>query len=330
MQQTQPIRFLVDFSLLGYLSIASNCTSMKFFAHAPQENAEEFYEKLLMLNDLVHNGYVELIVPYTVIQELKQTKPNAYVPEHKIEERQEKSFFKNQINIYTHQEENVKFVFCSAADIPHYSRQAEEMAKLYSEMPKYPFQITESYNARKKPFLYFNENISYYATKMAEATMLGLDFLTMDRHFFLKHPVNVAKSIEEINEEEFGSKVKPIKLNSVLKVLKNFDLTQTYKHYINAQPKFTEISLLNFKDFKTETQRALKIKKENFEIITNRTLFLKYLNKPLNLDEPNQKPKSTPQPKQPTKKIKIDFSNPNANEILDDYFKTNKEPQIEK
>ena len=318
---TQPIKLLADFSLLGYLALATNCTKTKFFSFIKQDNAEELYEKLLDLDTFVNSGYIELIVPYTVIQELKQRKVNPYTTEARAIEMEQKKVLKNQINIYTHTHAHTKYVFSPGDSIPVYSHKAEEIGKLYSEMPKDPFNIALSYNSREKPFLYYNENVSYYALKMAEATMLGMDLLTLHHHFFSQYPVDVAEAIEEINQDTFKSDVKPISLDEVLEIM--FDETKRKDYALGQQnkPKFIDVEFLGFQEFKNATQQEIKVKKENFKIITRRTLFLKYLDKPLEIEECHKyEPKKFQTKKTFTSKIKFDLCSPNAKEIIENFL----------
>ena len=239
-------------------------------------------------------------------------------------EMEQKEVLKNQINIYTHLHKHTKYVFSPVDSIPLYSHQAEKIAKVYSEMPKDPFNIALSYNSREKPFLYYNENVSYYALKMAEATMLGLDFLTMHHHFFSQYPVDVPEAIEEINQTSFKSNVRPISLDEVLEIM--FDENQLNNYIKQTKPKLIEVELLNFQEFKTATRQQAEIKKERFKIITRRTLFLKYLDKPLEVEECKKYEPAKLQSKKTLKsKIKFDFYSPNAKQILKDYFKNSKE-----
>lgn len=317
----QPIRFLADFSLLGYLGLASSCTKTKFFSFVKQDNAEELYEKLLDLDALVSSGYIELIVPYTVIKELKQRKVNPYTTEARAIEMEQKKVLKNLINIYTHTHAHTKYVFSPGDSIPVYSHKAEEIGKLYSEMPKDPFNIALSYNSREKPFLYYNENVSYYALKMAEATMLGLDFLTMHHHFFSQYPVDVPEAIEEINQASFKSNVRPISLDEVLDIMLDQTKLNDYLLEKQTKPKFIDVDFLNFQEFKTATQQEVKVKKENFKIITRRTLFLKYLDKPLEIEECHKYEPAKLKTKKPhTSKIKFDLCSPNAKEIIENFL----------
>ena len=327
----KPIRFMADFSLLAYLGLATQYSKTKFFSFVKQDNAEALYEKLLDLDELVENGDIELIIPYTVVQELKQRKVNPYTTENRAIEMAQKEILKSSLNIYTHNHENTKYVFSPGDYIPLYSLHAEAIANLYSEMPKHPFNIALSYNLREKPFLFYNENVSYYAVKMAEATMLGLDLLTLHHHFFSQYPVDVTEEIEQINQEAFGSSSKPISLDEVLELMYDKNLQNDYRKKQINNPILTNVDLLTFHEFKNETRKQAQIKKENFQIITRRTLFLKYLDKPLNVPEANryQKPKLQNK-KSFNTKIKFDLNSPNANQILKDYFKNNKEDEIEK
>ena len=144
-------------------------------------------------------------------------------------------------------------------------------------------------------------------------------------------PVFVDK-VEYIPHKEFNKKIKEIteikkefhdEYNKCLSRKELFDFLETPLETENLQPnealkKQQEIALEE-----AEKQRYL----ENLEIANMRTLFLKYLIQVIDLElvTPKAKPKITT--KKPIKtKIKLDFFNPNANQILDSFFGTTNAP----
>lgn len=109
-------------------------------------------------------------------------------------------------------------------------------------------------------------------------------------------------------QEEYGKRL-------AQKVL--FDFLDTPLDLQNLEPTST----LKQQQQETQEELELQIYLENLEIANMRTLFLKYLEGPIDLKSITPKPKPKIETKKPlTTKIKLDFFNPNADAILDNFF----------
>lgn len=332
-QTTQPIRFAVDFSVLAYLGLANYATKPKFLNFVP--NGEMVYDNLIWLNNYIKYGVLELVVPYSVITGLREISSDVIIPDDKRERAMQNEIYKKYASLYMTRQPNVKVAFLGDGYLHDYLTKVNEAAQLYSEKPYNPDDMKSSYSVREKPFLYHYENVSFYARKIAEATMLGLDFLTFDYHYFSKNSIDTKKAIETINKAHFNSTVKPMSLRNAINILEDLNQSEIYIHKCASKPVFAKAKLMDFKSFKEKAHEVSVEKQENkkaiYDIIHTRTLFLKYLDKPLNFEQPSESTNLKLQTKKPlTTKIKFDLNSPDAKEILDNYFNKDKEIQNEK
>lgn len=138
-------------------------------------------------------------------------------------------------------------------------------------------------------------------------------------------PVFVGKT-EYISHLKFKQKIKKITHKKQL-LKQEYDKRLAQKElfdFINTplDPQNLELSP-SLKQEQIEAQEVLEMQKylEHLEIANIRTLFLKYLETAIDLKSTTPKPKPKIETKKTfTTKIKLDFFNPNANAILDNFF----------
>ena len=127
-------------------------------------------------------------------------------------------------------------------------------------------------------------------------------------HLKFKQKIKKITCKKQHLQEEYGKRL-------AQKVL--FDFLDTPLDLQNIEPTST----LKQQQQETQEELELQIYLENLEIANMRTLFLKYLEEPINLKSITPKPKPKIETKKPLNtKIKLDFFNPNADAILDNFF----------
>ena len=278
----KPVQFAVDASMLGALGLATLASKAKFLASVP--NGEEIYDDILWLDYLIRNNEVELILPYTVMKGLKARNPNANTPEHKAEKvaRQEK--YKRFAKMYMNGQPNVKIAYVGGGYVGDFISFVENLAELYTEEASDGYGLSIPYNERTKPFVPYNNNLSYPALKMAESTLLGLDFLTLNTKFFLKKPVHVQNAIRDINQQYLNSDVKPLPFDQALAIIDDLGKLDAYINKTKARPKIAA-ELLDYTSFKKLAHKVNMEKRATRELHNTRALFIKYLETPLNLED---------------------------------------------
>ena len=294
--QNQPIRFAVDSNIIGLLGFATLLPKDKFLYY--NNNDEVLYRKLHFIHHLMQTDRLELIVPHTVFHELIKQRPLTQdivqnLPAAKIAQLRRSEFFKNYAMKYLREKsnKNIKIAYFANGMIGDYIKEIQKIGAYYSEAPCMPENMSLSYRLQQKPFFLYDGKLSNDAMIMAEATMLGLDIITNDHHFIAEDRLNIPKIIEEINLETFQSNVVPVSFDNFFKHiarkrLETFNLNKKYEQKIN--PKFVEVEFLTHKDFTYRAVSMMRSKKEYWKDKMNiaelRTLFLKYLEMPINLD----------------------------------------------
>ena len=278
----KPVQFAVDVSILGALGLATLASKAKFLASVP--NGEAVYEDFLWLDHLIKNNEVELILPYTVMKGLKARDPNANTPEHKAEKvaRQEK--YKRFAKMYMNGQPNVKIAYVGGGYVGDFISFVENLAELYTEEASDGYGLTIPYNERTKPFVPYNNNLSFPALKMAESTLLGLDFISLNTKFFLKKPVHVQNAIRDINQQNLNTDAKPLPFDQALEIMENIHTIDGYIKKIESRPKIAA-ELLDYTRFKKLAHKVNMEKRATRELHNTRTLFIKYLETPLNLED---------------------------------------------
>ena len=286
----KPVQFAVDASMLGALGLATLASKEKFLASVP--NGEEIYDDVLWLNQLIKYGEVELILPYTVMKGLKARAPNANTPEHKAEKvgRQEK--YKRFAKMYMNKEPNVKIAYVDGGFVGDYLSVVENLAELYTEDVADAYGFSIPYSERTKPFVPYNNKLSYPALKMAESALLGLDFISLNTKYFLKKPVHVQNAIQKINKQYLNSDVKPLPFDQALDIMDDLENIADYINKTEARPKIAA-ELLDYKNFKKQAHKVNMEKQATRAFHNTRTLFIKYLDQPINLEELEHQTQST-------------------------------------
>lgn len=278
----KPIQFAVDASMLGSLGLAVLASKEKFLAIVP--NGEAVYEDFLWLDHLIKNNEVELILPYTVMKGLKARDPNANTPAHKTEKIQRQETYKRFAKMYMNEQPNVKIAYCDGGFVGNYLTVVENLATLYTEEATDAYGFSIPYNERTKPFLPYNDHLSFLALKMAESTLLGLDFLTVNAKYFLKKPVHIQKAIQNINKQYLNSDAKPLPFDQALEIIDDLEKFDTYIKQTETRPKLSA-ELLDYITFKNKAHKVNLEKKQTRAFHKTRTLFVKYLDKPLDIEK---------------------------------------------
>ncbi|MBO5310218.1 MAG: hypothetical protein J6A98_03370 [Clostridia bacterium] len=278
----KPVQFAVDASVLGALGLATLASKEKFLANMP--SGEEIYDDILWLDYLIRNNEVELILPYTVMKGLKARNPNANNPEHKAEKLARQEKYKRFAKMYMNGQPNIKIAYVNGGFVGDFLYFVDNLATLYTEEASDGYGLSIPYNERTKPFVPYNNNLSYPALKMAESTLLGLDFLTLNTKYFLKKPVHVQNTIQKINKQYLNSDVKPLAFDQALAIMDDLEKLESYINKTEARPKIAT-ELLDYKNFKKHAHKVNMEKRSTRELHNTRTLFIKYLDTPLNLED---------------------------------------------
>lgn len=277
-----PIRFAVDLNILGALGLLIYGTKEDYKKFVP--NADKVKQHLDFLDDCIKYNNVELIVPFTVMKGMRPKSQEANLPDYKLDKVKRQETYKRFAKIYMNKMPNIKIAFFGDGYVKDYLDLVEVFAKLYSEEPYESALLATPYSQRTKPFTYHNDSLAYPALKMAEATLLGLDFLSSNNQYFLKKPVPVATTIQALNQETINSTVKPLTLDEAVEILSNLEKTEKYIEKTESQPKVTPPEFLPYKAFKYKVHRVYKEKESLRQINKTRTLFLRYLTQPLDLE----------------------------------------------
>lgn len=277
-----PIRFAVDLNILGALGLLVYGTKEDYKNFVP--NGDKIRQDLKFLDDCIKYDNIELIVPFTVMKGMRPKNPEANLPDYKLDKVKRQETYKRFAKIYMNKMPNIKVAFFGDGYVKDYLDAVEVFAKLYSEEPTDLPAYSIPFDERTKPFTYHNNNLAYPALKMAEATLLGLDFLSLNNQYFLKKPVHVAKTIKSLNKETINSTVKPLALDEAVEILSDLEKTEKYIEKTEKQPKVPSPKFLPYKAFKYKVHKVYKEKQSFKEINQTRTLFLKYLTDPIDLE----------------------------------------------
>ena len=294
MAKKEIIRFVVDTNVLGFLALATK-SKQKFFYRYPK-STETLYNSLIWLDSMLQCGKVELVLPYVVFHELIKNKPEPLSTQKNMTPQQlanfeHKRYFKIIAKSYIRNNPAIKLAFMEGGIIKEYGEKVVALAKKYSEQAKYPEDIALSHQLKEKPFIMIGDYPSNDALIMAEATLMGFNLITFDKHFLTKKPFNIPNGIWQINMEEFESGVRPVSFMGLIKAMKRegTDLPYLKRTFKNTKfPRFVNYDLLTHEQYGNKVEEVLQSKKEYSFDLKNiahlRTLFLKYMQEPLDVD----------------------------------------------
>lgn len=289
------VRFAIDTNVIGFLALASQ-SKEKFFYHYPKAT-EDVYEGLVWLHKMLERGKIELVVPYVAFHELIKNNENNHASQinmsaEKIAKFERKRRFKIFAQKYIKQTPGIKLAFMNHGFITEYTKRITKLATEYSQPPEFPENLDLSNYIKQKPFLMNGDVPSNDARIMAEATLLGLNLITFDKHFLSKKPFNIPNSIFKLNMDMLNTAVRPISFLNLIKAMKrdNTDLPYFKRTFKNTLfPSFVNYELLSHREYNEHITQIMQEKKEynqNLDSIASlRTLFLKYMEKPLDLEE---------------------------------------------
>lgn len=294
-KNVEKIRFAADSNVLGLLALAAK-SERKFFYHYPKVS-REVYEGLAWMNNMITAGKIELVLPYVVFHELIKNKAEPLTTQKNMTPQQlanfeHKRYFKIIAKTYIRNNPNIKIAFMEGGLIKKYGQKVVALAKEYSEQAKYPNDIIRSHEEKQKPFIMTGEFPYNDSRIMAEATLMGFNLITFDKHFLNKTPYNVPNGIWRINMNKFDSPVRPVSFLSLIRAMKREGTDKPYlKRTFKNQtfPSFVNYELLSHEEYGIRVEQTLASKKEYYlgleDIANTRTLFLKYMQNPLSLEE---------------------------------------------
>lgn len=291
----EKIRFAADSNVLGLLALASK-SEKKFFYRYPK-TSRQVYEGLVWMDNMLKAGKIELVLPYVVFHELIKNKPEPLSAQKNMTPQQlanfeHKRYFKIIAKSYIRNNPAIKIAFMEGGIIKEYGEKVVALAKEYSQQAKYPENIALSHEEKEKPFIMIGDFPSNDARIMAEATLMGFNLITFDKHFLSKTPFNVPNGIWKINMEKFGSGVRPVSFVGLIHAMKREGtdkpyLKRTFKN--TTFPCFVNYELLTHEEYGNRVEDVMAFKKTYFfnpkNIANLRTLFLKYMQKPLDVDK---------------------------------------------
>lgn len=294
-KNVEKIRFAADSNVLGLLALAAK-SEKKFFYHYPKVS-REVYEGLAWMNNMITAGKIELVLPYVVFHELIKNKAEPLTTQKNMTPQQlanfeHKRYFKIIAKTYIRNNPNIKIAFMEGGLIKKYGQKVVALAREYSEQAKYPNDIIRSHEEKQKPFIMTGEFPYNDSRIMAEATLMGFNLITFDKHFLNKTPYNVPNGIWRINMNKFDSPVRPVSFLSLIRAMKREGTDKPYlKRTFKNQtfPSFVNYELLSHEEYGIRVEQTLASKKEYYlgleDIANTRTLFLKYMQNPLSLEE---------------------------------------------
>lgn len=295
MAKKDTIRFVADTNVIGLLALAAK-SEKKFFYHYPTFS-REVYEGLVWMNNMLNAGKIELVLPYVVFHELIKNKAEPLSVQKGMTAQQNanfehKRYFKIIAKSYIRDMPHIKLAFMEGGLIKEYGQKVVALAKEYSEQAKHPEDIILSHTVKAKPFIMNGDFPCNDARIMAEATLMGFNLITFDKHFLHKNPFNIPQGIYKINKEKFNTAVRPVSFLKLIRAMKREGtempyLKRTFKN--KTFPCFINFELLTHEEYGIRVEQTLASKKEYYlgieDIANTRTLFLKYMQNPLNLEE---------------------------------------------
>lgn len=302
------VRFAIDTNVVGFLALASQ-SKEKFFYYYPKAT-KDVYDGLVWLYKMLERGKIELVVPYVAFHELIKNNSANHISQKNLTAQQIAKFeskrrFRSFAKQFIRETPGMKIAFMEGGHIGEYNKKVIQLATEYSQPPEFPENLDLSNYIKQKPFLMNGDVPSNDARIMAEATLLGLNLITFDKHFLNKKPFNIPNAIYKLNMEKFESPVRPVSFLSLINAMKRENTTLPYfkRTFKNKTfPNFVNFELLTHAEYGKMIDEVMASKREysqNLEnVATLRTLFLKYLQNPLCLDELESAPEILPQVEQ--------------------------------
>lgn len=289
------VRFAIDTNVIGFLALASQ-SKEKFFYHYPKVT-KDVYEGLVWLHKMLEREKIELVVPYVAFHELiKNNKANHIslknLTAQQIANFESKRRFRSLAKQFIRETPGMKIAFMEGGHIAEYNKKVIQLATDYSQAPEFPENLALSNEVKQKPFLMNGDVPSNDAKIMAEATLLGLNLITFDKHFLSKKPFNIPNAVYKLNMEKFESPVRPVSFLGLINAMKRENTTLPYfkRTFKNKTfPNFVNFELLTHAEYGKMIDEVIASKREHSQNLDNianlRTLFLKYMEKPLDLEE---------------------------------------------